>query len=79
MADARSTWRRRLAGWLICSVVYVAGTYGLGWLIGHPFSFVPWAAGTACILAGSVGGRWLWPRLFRRIAPVAKTDADPHH
>jgi hypothetical protein len=74
MADLRSTWRRRLTGWLICSVVYVAGTYGLGSLIGRQFSFVPWAMGTACILAGTFAARWVWRSIERRMASVATTD-----
>lgn len=75
MANVRSAGRRRRTGWLICSVVYVAGTYGLGWFISHQFSFVPWALGTTCILAGTFAGRWVCPRLERRVASMTTSDA----
>lgn len=70
------TWRARLAFWLIWSVTYVAGTYGLGWLVGHPFHLVEWLLGTMCILAGWFAASRIWRLIERRITRGRQGEAD---
>lgn len=63
---SRRTARYWLKFWLIFSVIYAAGTLGLGWLTGHPFKPLQWVLLTACILVGHGTARTM-PRLIRRL------------
>jgi hypothetical protein len=52
MTALSRSWTGTLVFWLPFAAVYIAGSLGLGWLIGSPFGRTQWALGTATILAG---------------------------
>ena len=60
--------------WLPFAAIYVAGTLGLGWLIGSPFGLTRWVLGTVIILAGWAAGKWTWRQTERKLTRVARTD-----
>lgn len=63
---SRRTARYWLKFWLIFSVIYAAGTLGLGWLTDYPFEPLQWVLLTACILVGHGTARMM-PCLIRRL------------
>jgi hypothetical protein len=73
MSPGRS-WKSRLIFWLPFAAIYVAGTLGLGWLIGHPFGLTRWALGTAVLLAGWAAAKWVSRRVDRRFTRAARAD-----
>jgi hypothetical protein len=70
MSPGRSR-KSRLIFWLPFAVIYVAGTLGLGWLIGHPFGLTRWALGTGVILAGRAAATWVSRHVDRRLPSAA--------
>lgn len=66
--------KSRLVFWLAFAVIYVAGTLGLGWLIGSPFGLTRWALGTATILAAWAAGNWTRRQIQRRLTRAARTN-----
>jgi hypothetical protein len=73
-SPSRKTWKNRLVFWLTFAAIYVAGSLGLGWLIGSPFGLTRWALGTATILAGWAAARWTSRQIGRRRTRAALTD-----
>jgi hypothetical protein len=69
---SRKTWKNRLVFWLPFAGIYVAGTLGLGWLIGSPFGITRWALGTAAILAVWAAGKWTSRQIERRLTRAAR-------
>ncbi len=72
MTGPSRSWKSRLVFWLPFAAIYVAGTLGLGWLIGSPFGLTRWALGTSTILAGRAAGKWTSRQIGRRLTHAAR-------
>ncbi len=74
MTPPSRSWKSRLVFWLPFAAIYVAGTLGLGWLIGSPFGLTQWALETSAILAAWAAGKWTSRRIGGRLTRTARTN-----